>query len=62
MDKSTVLIMVNKSEWVRPEKSEVLVLLGDTQKAKTSSRERIETHAAFSQAPPSHQGTAGYAV
>ena len=70
LDKSTMPIVANEAERVRPEKSEVLVLLGDTQKAKTLLRwepkltleEGLKEAIAFSQAHPLHQGVLGYAI
>ena len=69
-DKEDLPILANEAVRVRPEKSEVQVLLGDTTKAKTllgwapklTLEEGLRQAIAFSHAHPSHQGTAGYAV
>ena len=69
-NKEDLPILANEAVRVRPEKSEVQVLLGDTSKAKTllgwepmlTLEEGLRQAIAFSKAHPSHQGTAGYAV
>jgi NAD dependent epimerase/dehydratase len=69
-DKEGLPVLANEAVRMRPEKSEVQVLLGDTSKAKTllgwepklTLEEGLKQAIAFSQAYPSHQGTAGYAV
>ena len=69
-DKEDLPILANEAVRVRPEKSEVQVLLGDTTKAKTllgwepklTLEEGLRQAIAFSHAHPSHQGTAGYTV